>query len=210
MKYIQKHRILLASLFILAVTVLASNSFAALNAYMVFKGQTNGKTYKATPDADGKFTFSNVDSGMYSLILVIDAAGNAPPSAEKKKSDEHPKSIELMSFSWGATNAGARITNRPQGSNAQLSSASKTGAPASPTFTPDVVGQYQTRVATGDLNGDGIPDVIVSSVTATIDTHSADASQVSTVILQNVLVTSACSPTGKVTSRGWDIKANTK
>lgn len=62
-------------------------------------------------------------------------------------------------------------------------------------------------VATDDVDGDGFADKITSPVT--IDTHPSDPSEVASVILKNIVVTSVSSPTGACKAT-WDIKKNEK
>jgi len=197
-----------AGIFVLAVLLFASNSFAALNYYLTLKGQKQGKIYKATPDAGGKFTFTNVEPDMYDLTFVVtatDQAGNTGSDAKVSK-------IEISSFSWGTTNSGSVVSVVP-GETGRNTPVTRSNISNNRSFTVDatapVVTLSGTRVATGDLNGDGVPDVISSPVSVTIDSHPTDPSQVSQIVLKNILVMSVSSPSGACKA-SYDLKKNVK
>jgi len=176
------------SLFILALSLFASSaSFGALNAYIIFKS-SDGKIYKATPDANGKFTFTNVQPGTYSLIL----AGSDEYFAAKKKADKdkHKDEIELMSFSWGASSS----TISSGSSSSSSSSASSILSKSSDKST--------LGVAITDMNNDGRNDFAVQKIRepklVSLDNPVKDGSAYYVVIMKDVIITSACPVSGTV------------
>jgi hypothetical protein len=164
-----------ASLFILALGIFASSaSYGAVNAYLIFKS-SDGKTFKATPDAGGKFSFTNVQPGTYSLILAGSDEYFAAKSADK---DKHKNWIELQSFSWG-TSSGTIISKSTDKS------------------TPGI--------AVADVNKDGRNDFAVQNIISSprkisLDNPVKDGSAYYVIVMSNVIVTSACSASGTVSN----------
>ena len=223
MTHHRTNRILAASLFMLAVLFLASNSFAALNAYLQLKGQKQGKIYTAKPDASGKFTFSNVDPDTYDLVFVyaVDKAGNTGSDARTATAtggavDPTPATIEIPSFSWGATNSsGSMSGSMSQGKEAvqgKSTPVTRSNISNNRSFTVDAQGPTVdgVAVATGDLNGDGIPDVIAKSVSSPVSSPSPDGSESSKVVIHDITIMKACSPSGKMNPSGWDLATQKK
>jgi hypothetical protein len=216
MKRIEKHHVAFAGIFALAVLFISSSSFAALNAYLKLKGQKQGKTYKATPDASGKFKFSDVEPDVYDLtfeVTATDQAGNTGSDSKKIST------IEISSFSWGSTNVGSNSGPGSQGGGITPDAAQGKSTPVTRsnisnnrTFTVDAQGPVVTisgvHVATGDVNGDGIADMITSPVKISVN-GASDSGPASEIVLKNIMITSISSPSGECKA-GYNVKANVK
>lgn len=93
-------------------------SVAAESVHLFLKGN-NGKTYKTSTDASGKFSFDNVEPGKYELVWVL-PDGTTPDKIESA-------AIEIESFSWGvsqmshhgsSTSSNLRTTETPTAAQA--------------------------------------------------------------------------------------------
>ncbi|MBS1903814.1 MAG: FG-GAP repeat protein [Bacteroidetes bacterium] len=200
MTHTRNTRMTFATLLALAIVLFASNTFAALNAYLQLKGTKSGKIYKSSLDASGKFSFSNVEPGTYSLIFVSEDGSNPPAS------------IEIQSFSWGATNSGSMSSGSMSSGRASASATTSKNSPVTRSNISNnrVSCPSGVTVSTGDLDGDGIPDVITSPVTISISNADGSRGQVfSKVVLQDITVSSACSPSGACKGN-WNLKENVK
>ena len=127
MKHTFINRIGATTLVVLALSIFgASQSFGALNAYLQLKGTKNGKSYKTTTDATGKFSFKDVVPGSYELRFV----GSPEYFAAAEKG--HKDAIEVISFQYGMA----------------LSQSGAGGSHASQ------AGSLDSRVADADVTGD--------------------------------------------------------
>jgi hypothetical protein len=197
MNHTLNHRLIVAAMFALAATIFASNSFAALNAYLTLKG-ANGKTYQSTVDPNGKFSFTNVEPGTYSLIWVCDDGSN-PPS-----------SIEISSFSWGATNSGSVSSGSMSSGRASGTVQTKTSQVTRSNISNNRVScPSGVTVATGDVDGDGTADMITSPVTITSPSLTKVGMTYQKIVFENVMVSSVCSP-GGACKASWNLKKNVK
>jgi len=189
-----------ASLIVALATFFSAPSFAALNAYLKLKSLSGGKTYTCKLDDNGKFSFENVEPGKYDLIFVLDGS--------RSTDDGTIQSIEISSFSWGASNTAGK-----QGKSTPVtrSNISNNRTANTRTATVDAQGPIVTcngkTVATGDLDGDGIPDVLSASVIWSPKSNLRSSSP--DVILHDIVVTSSTTVEGKV-KPSWNIKENTK
>ena len=105
MPHFSIHRFTVAALFVLAISTIGSSvSFGGIEAYLNLKG-SNGQSYKATPDASGKFTFEDVEPGTYRLLFV-----GSPAIFESA----HPPLIEIQSFSWGTAVSDSNQSHAPK------------------------------------------------------------------------------------------------
>ena len=90
---------ILSAAFVLAAMVFATSAFAA-KGIIVCKpsgGTTSGKSYSSEIDANGKFSFKNVEPGKYNLVWVL------PEGTDVSKTGAC--SIHIESFSFGASNS---------------------------------------------------------------------------------------------------------
>jgi hypothetical protein len=197
MKHVSINRIGFASLVVALATFFSVPSFAALNAYLKLKSVSGGKTYTCKLDQSGKFSFENVEPGTYDLVL----------DGSRSSDDGTIQSIEINSFSWGASN-----TTGKQGKSTPVTRSNiSNNRTANKTFTVDATGPVITcngkTVPTGDLDGDGIPDEISSSIIwspkSNLRSSSAD------VILHDIVVTTAATVEGKMKA-SWNLKENVK
>jgi len=186
MKHSFIYRFTAASLFILALSIFGSSaSFGAVADYFLkFRNTTTGKTYTAKPDASGKFTFTGVQPGTYTMIL---AGSDEYFALKKKDEDAHKSEIQLLSFSWGAPNSG-RESSAPSVSEIIVT---KSTDASSPNF------------AAADLNKDGKNDraaeqKIREAKLISVTNPSKDGTEYYVIIMKDVIVTSMCSPTGTV------------
>jgi hypothetical protein len=221
MKHFTFSRTVLASLIIMLATFITAPSFAALNAYLKLKSLSGGKTYTCKLDESGKFSFENVEPGKYDLVFVLDGS--------RSSDDGTIQSIEINSFSWGASNAlgkqgkstpvtRSNISNNRTGS-VEPSGKQGTGSPVTRsnisnnrTATVDAKGPEVTCngkvVATGDLDGDGVPDELSSSVIWSPKSNIRSTSA-SDIILHEIVVTNSTTAEGKVKA-SWNLKENVK
>jgi hypothetical protein len=95
-------RTALMSFVIVALSVTLANAVTSSAQGKHIKLSGNGKTYEATTDNNGNFSFVNVEPGTYKLIWVL-PKGTTPQNTEST-------SIEISSFSWGATNSSPSST----------------------------------------------------------------------------------------------------
>ena len=193
MKHTFIYRFTVASLFILALSIFgASASFGALNAYLKLQGKTNGKSYKVTPDANGKFSFQKVEVGSYQLQLV---ASDEYFAAKQKDKDAHKDEIQLMSFSWGASNS---IVSNSGNADRESSAPS-----VSEIVVKKSTDKSSPGVASGDLNGNGTADLaapqkIREAKGVSLQNPMQAGSKYYVIILDNVMVSSVCSPSGTI------------
>jgi hypothetical protein len=86
------------TLVLIALAFFTTASFAAESVHLMLKG-SGGKVYACKTDASGKFTFDKVEPGTYQLVCIL-PDGKSPDNTESA-------SIEIQSFSWGATQMGS-------------------------------------------------------------------------------------------------------
>jgi len=195
MKQFSISRIGWASLIIMLATFVTVPSFAALNAYLKLKSLSGGKTYTCKLDEKGEFSFVNVEPGKYDLVFVLDGS--------RSTDDGTIQSIEISSFSWGASNTAGK-----QGKSTPVT---RSNISNNRTATVDAKGPEVTcngkTVATGDLDGDGIPDVLASSViwSPKSNIHST----LLDVIFHEITVTNSTTVEGKLKA-SWNLKENVK
>jgi hypothetical protein len=189
----------MAGFFVLALFVFTSSSFAALNAYLQLKGQKSGKTYKCKLDESGKFSFSDVEAGTYDLVFVLDGT--------RSQDDGVIQTIEISSFSWGASNAVVTTGTKITKSRSNIQNNKTAG------FTVDASGPEVTsqgvRVATGDVDGDGIPDVIISPLRMKISNADGSRGLASTAVLSGITIAPNASVGGELKTT-YDLKKGTK
>jgi hypothetical protein len=208
-----KNRIALTSLFVMSLLVLSTSSFAALNAYLKLKpskGTKGEATYQCKLDESGKFSFHDVAPGQYDLVLEVTATDQAGNTGSDSKT--MPSSIEISSFSWGTSNSGSLSTSAVQGKSTQVTR-SNISNNKSATWTvdsqpPDVTCDG-VRVATGDVNGDGVPDMITSAVTVKGWDPEKKEGISSKVVIHDITIMSVSSPEGACKA-SWDLKKNVK
>src|SRR5438874_2754049 len=61
---------------------------------LLLKSTTSAKTYRATPNSDGKFAFHNVKPGTYTLLIV------APKGYFDSKANETVSDITVQNIQW--------------------------------------------------------------------------------------------------------------
>lgn len=215
----------MTGLLVLMFSFLCVNSFAALNAYLKLKSLSGGKTYTCKLDNNGKFSFENVEPGKYDLIFVLDGS--------KSQDDGTIQSIEISSFSWGASNTAGKqgkstpvtrsnISNNRTGSTdggdptpsekqGKSTPVTRSNISNNRTATVDAQGPVVTcngkTVQTGDLDGDGVPDELSSSVIWSPKSNIRSTSP--EVILHEIVVTSSTTAEGKLKA-SWNLKENVK
>jgi len=122
-------RLFQLTVFFIALTFFTTLSLAAETVHLHLK-DAKGKIYKCNTDATGKFSFPNVEPGKYELIWVL-PDGTTPDNTESC-------SIEIQSFSWGASNTRtvepAAQAAVPVGGSSRPNGPS--GGPPSPDHTP--------------------------------------------------------------------------
>jgi type VI protein secretion system component Hcp len=202
MKHSFIHHYTAASLLIIAVGIFgASASFGAESNYYLKFRSSAGKTYTAKPDANGKFTFTGVQPGTYTLIL---AGSDEYFAAKKKDADAHKGELQLLSFSWS-------VVSRPASSSSVTGNADRESS--APSVSEIVVTKSTDKsspdVALADLNGDGMldraaPQKIREPKAISLKNPVKEGTEYYVIIMQNVIVTSACSPTGTIS--GFAIK----
>ncbi len=117
-------------------------SVAAESVHLFLKG-SNGKTYKTSTDASGKFSFDNVEPGKYELVWVL-PDGTTPEKIESA-------AIEIESFSWGLsqrTTETPTAAQAPGGTGRPSPSGPSGGAPTGQPAPPPGIG-------TGGSSGSG-------------------------------------------------------
>ncbi|MEP7234645.1 MAG: hypothetical protein ABI778_05050 [Ignavibacteriota bacterium] len=209
MKTILNRRIL-GVFIVVASLVVTSTSFAALNAYLKLK-RSDGKTYSCTCDAGGNFKFLNVEPGTYKLLWVV---------GQGEGSLSEPSSIEISSFSWGATNTGSMLSSeqakstqvtRSNISNNRTAGTVETGA-ADATSQP--VTKSSSNIQNNLTTGGGTGKVSVQDLhyTCTSSQVSKSGTDNFVIVLEDVVVSSVTSPSGKIGSMRatWDLAKGTK
>lgn len=126
-----------------------------------------------TPDLGGRYIFSLIVSDAYSVsladeVIILAEVENGMPVAHAGEDQQVGlgQSIDLdgsassdpenspLSYSWA-------VLNRPDGSTAELNPA----ADASPSFLPDLIGDYSLELTVNDGKADSLPDnVVISAV----------------------------------------------
>jgi hypothetical protein len=207
MKHYSLNRIKMAGFFVLALSFLASNSFAALNAYLQLKGQKSGKTYKCKLDESGKFSFHDVEPGQYDLVFEVTATDQAGNTGADSRT--MPTSIEISSFSWGMSNSGSLSVSGVQGKSTPVTRSNISNNRTAGSAAPPEVTSGGVRVATGDVNGDGVADMITSPVTVKGWDPSTKQGVMSKVVIHDIVIMSVSSPEGTVKG-GWNLKENVK
>jgi hypothetical protein len=173
-------RAILASFFVAAITLLASQTLAASGQHLMLKG-ANGKTYSATTDASGIFIFTNVEPGTYKLIWVL-PAGSTPQNTQSAK-------IDISSFSWGETASPTLASTMSDYVRGRSSSTPPTpkpmglvssGSVAQGKSTPATRSNISNNRSGSELQLSGsecftvlLEDVVISSVTTATGTVSA-------------------------------------
>lgn len=173
-------RAIWVSFFIVAITFISSQTLAATGQHLTLKG-TNGKTYSATTDASGTFTFTNVEPGTYKLIWVL-PNGTTPQNTQSAK-------IDISSFSWGET---------ASPSLASTMSDYVRGRSSSTPPTPKPMG-----LVSGTSNAQGKSTPVTRSNIS--NNRSGSELQVSgsecfTVLLEDIVVSSVTTATGTVSA----------
>ena len=190
--------------FVLAAMLISTSSFAALNAYLKLKG-SNGKTYKTTADASGKFSFSNVEPGNYKLVWVL-PPGEGSPTGDCE--------IHIESFSWGATNTGGTI-DAPLSTDAQGKSTPATRSNISNNrssgggteVSPEPVEMQgkstpvtRSNISNNRSSGGGTGKVQLQDFHFKTNASklSKDGDEYYTVVFEDILISSYTAPSGNV------------
>jgi hypothetical protein len=198
------NRFFTASLIALAVLFFSSQAFAAVDAFIWFKNTSTGNTFKCKIDNDGKFSCPNVEPGKYDVIFVC--SGETSPTGEKKSGC--PSSIEISSFSWGTSNTAGKQGKSTQVTRSNISNNRAAG------FTVDATGPVVTidgvRVATADVNGDGVSDKISSPVSVSLGHLVLIGHDYSQVVLKDIVVSSESSKLDGAVKASWNLKENVK
>ena len=188
-----------------AFLLLSTTSFAALNAYLTLKG-SNSKSYTCTADNSGQFSFKDVEPGTYKLVWTL--KGEGEPTG--------PCSIEISSFSWGTSNP---VSGGRRGMSAGKSTISTTTTTTETTTTTDQAGRT-SPVSRGNVTnnptiGGGAGKVSVQGISFTCNASKLRKSteaggMYETIILEEVMVSSVSSASGKVDRMSWDLATNKK
>ncbi len=185
-----------------AFLLLSTTSFAALNAYLTLKG-SNGKSYTCTADASGQFSFKDVQPGTYKLVWVLPKGDGEPTGA---------CTIQISSFSWGATNTSS--VGNGGGMGAGKSTVTTTTTTTETTTTLDQAGKStpvtRSNISNNRSSGAGAGKVSVQDLHFTCDASKLKSSvepggMYETIILEDVMVSSVSSPSGKVSAASWDL-----
>ncbi|MEI8135160.1 MAG: type VI secretion system tube protein Hcp [bacterium] len=182
MKTTSNRRILVTGLFAIAFFfVTSAAAFGSWNAYLQIKDE-KGKTYKAKPDANGKFSFGEVQPGKYKLY-VVGSEDFFAPSADGKKG-----TIEISSFSWGM--------NQHQGT---MGSGSTGRQGSTPSVSEVVVTKTMDNASTS----------LKSPITVNLSNPTKEGDLYCTIVMQDIFVDAVCSPSGTVKGN-WNLKENVK
>ncbi|MEP7234033.1 MAG: type VI secretion system tube protein Hcp [Ignavibacteriota bacterium] len=206
----QSSRFMTASIFVLALSVLSTSvSFGALNAYLKLKGQHSGKSYKAVPDASGKFSFKDVAPDTYTLVFVGSPASPAVTVKGESSDDGHKDWIEISSFSFGSSNSGSMTTGSgASGREASAPSVSEIVV----TKQMDAVSPRGVTVASGAPNRSTLATQCAKGThfpPVKLEMRTTGSGDPSTVVYQDIVVASTGTLDGAVKA-SWNLKENVK
>ncbi len=194
-----------------AFLLLSTTSFAALNAYLKLEGAK--QSYTCTADNSGQFSFKDVQPGTYKLVWVLQKGEGAPTG---------DCSIEISSFSFGASN---QSSVGGGGMGAGKSSVTTTTTTTEVTTTTvDAVQKQKTKSnnsnerivsPTPGPGGSGAGKVSVQDIHFRCDASKLKKSteqggMYETIILEEVIVSSVSSPSGKVGGMSYDLVMSKK
>ncbi|HET9135074.1 MAG TPA: hypothetical protein VFO76_00440 [Candidatus Kapabacteria bacterium] len=154
----------------LSVTLATAATGSAQGKHIKLSG--NGKTYEATADENGNFSFTGVEPGTYKLVWVL-PKGTTPQNTESA-------SIEISSFSWGASNSTptgsmaqgkstpatrSNISNNRGGASVDGELSQGKSTPATRSNISNNRTGSQLQVSNGECFTVVLEDVVISSVT---------------------------------------------
>ena len=177
-------RILKAS-FVLAAMLFATSAFAA-KGIIVIKPSSGGtgKTYSCTPDASGKFSFSNVEPGTYKLLWVL------PEGTDPIKTGSCSITVGFTYAKRAAIddNQTKDVTNVTSTLTTEMSPASGGSDPQGKQTGPRV---SKSNVSNNRTSGGGSGKVSVSDLSITRDASSFtnDGGDLYTVLLEDIQIT---------------------
>ncbi len=195
MKHIM-NRTIIAGALVAILGIFASTSQAKTNIYLELKEQTTGTSYRCPVNGNGKFSFEGVAPGKYTISVSFNG-------------DACLSTIELSSFSWGASNSGSLSAG--SASTGKSTQVTRSNISNNRSASPSPVAASGVRVAVGDVDGDGVMDMITSPVVVTLGGNKPASNETvyPTIVLRDILVSSVCSPKGDLKAT-YDIKMNKK
>ncbi len=194
---------IIAFVFSLMIT---ANAFAAVDMFLKIEGISGEGTYKAKIDpATGNVDFQNIPSGHYKTTLLL-SDGSMSARRSPGASDSHPSTIEISSFSWGATNSS--IGSQSCGAGAGKVSMNDLNVTSSNTH----VSGYSLSSG-GDnpsesisFNSKSSPQTggFTTKRTLTVRKAGGDQENYYKVILEDIIIS------GSAVKAGYNVKANVK